>query len=1334
MTVRDHVTSKIAEQIFALRRWVLAAFILITLFLAWSATQIKIDAGFTKMIPLEHEYMQTFMEYHKTFGGGNRILVALVRKDGKTILDPKFLETLKQATDDIFFIPGIDRTSVTSLFTPNTRYVEITELGFSAGNVIPDTYSGSEDDLQTIRQNILKSSEYGRLVATDFTGALIRATLQEIDPDTGEKLDIFKVAEQLEEIRNKYENEHTGVHIIGFTKLIDDIAAGTRGVLLFFAVAFVIISWLLYGFTRSLSLTAVTLFCAIIPVIWLLGSLQLLGFGIDPMSILVPFLIFAIGVSHAVQMTNAWRLRRLQGEDSLKAANSAFRELFIPGTLALATNALGFLVIMFIEIEIVRELGITASLGVGLMILTNKLLLPVLLSWLDIPTARLSRSMRVDTLLDPVWQFCASLARSDRSRFVLLGGILLFAFGVWKSQDLKTGDLGEGAPELHADSRYNIDNQIITGTFTIGVDVLSVIVQTHGLESACTDYSVMSAMDRFESRLRQDPGVQSVVSAASIAKAVNAAMNEGNPKMRTLPRDPAMLAMDTTSLDTSSGLIDASCNAMQILIFTRDHQGETIARIIGKIKTFAQRHNTEQMTFKLASGNVGVMAATNEAVDAAELQMLAAIFGALGLLCWLTFRSFSAVICILLPLALVSILCNALMAILGIGLKVSTLPVVALGVGVGVDYGIYLFDTIQRHMHRENPLLEAIYQALQERGVAALFTALTLFVSVGSWVFSDLKFQSDMGLLLAFMFLVNAFAAIFFLPALAATRVPEKRMDGFSDETNGVQKMARNLSTILRTQITLWILSRYNTPRDALRPAFKRYKNRVALITEDQQLTYGELQNRALRLAQALQAKGLTKGDRIFVLVRDDRELIEIRLACFETGIIAISFLPSVTPSLLQSAIERMKPELFIYDSKLTHSGLITIIESMPWIKTGEPYERWLNAYPAQNCQTRIKADDIAMLGFTSGTTGTPKILTATHGVFLTSLRLILKNLDVVARSKQPEKTLVGIPMSGAGSGTLLPTFLSGDTLVVPPTYTVDAYIRLIQAHNIMRLFTTPSLLIDLLDQPEADLPSLNNLIYGSELMPVAKLREALGRFGPILQQGYGCAECLPPVASLSAREHVQDDGPAPDSILSSAGRPVAQVQVIIADENDTPLPQGEIGQILIKSPTQFKGYLDQPELNAKVLRNGWLHNEDVGYIDADGYLHILGRKADLIRRKEEVIYPRLVEEVIHEHPAIKEAVFVQVGQCAVMAVSLRRTERDQYTESEWITQLSAFMQSRVAEKALPDDYVIMEELPRSALGKVLRREVREFLSDQDSVSGSSATKEPAQESSDLFV
>ena len=767
------LVSRVSGLLFGNRRLLLGIFVAVTVAFVLSAMQLRVDAGFAKMIPLEHSYMKTFTEYEKTFGGANRVLVAVMQKDGRDIYNPEFFGTLKQLTDEVFFIPGVDRPTVTSLFTPNVRFIEVVEEGFAGGNVIPAEFKGTPEGLEQVRKNVLKSGNVGRLVSNDFKGALVRAVLLEVDPVSGRRLDYQAVAKRLEEIRGKFQNDQVSIHIIGFAKAVGDITDGARGVIAFFGVAFLITAVLLYLYSGSLRLTLLALVCALMPVAWLLGLLPLIGYGIDPMSILVPFLIFSIGVSHAVQMTNVWKHEVVAGADSLAGASNAFARLFVPGTVALITNALGFLVIMHIKIDVVRELGITASLGVALMILTNKLLLPILLSYTRLEAGALTAARVTGGRFDGLWRRLARFAEPRNAMAVLAAAAVLLAAGTWKARDLKTGDLGKGIPELHEASRYNRDNAVIVDNFAIGVDVISVIVQTRNVQGACTDYAIMDTIDRFELYLRNVHGVQSVLALPGLAKIINAGWNEGSLKWRALSRNRDVLAQSVTPVDTATGLLNSDCSAMQMLVFTKDHQGTTVAHIVQEIKKFARENNSEGIQFLLASGNVGVMAATNEAVDAAEVTMLASIFGSIILLCWLTFRSWQAVLCIVAPLALVSILCNALMATLGIGLKVSTLPVIALGVGVGVDYGIYVYERFKHHL--TDSVQHAIYEALRQRGTAAVFTAVTMSIGVGSWAFSALKFQSDMGILLAFMFLVNMLGAIFLLPALAAMLLSRSR-------------------------------------------------------------------------------------------------------------------------------------------------------------------------------------------------------------------------------------------------------------------------------------------------------------------------------------------------------------------------------------------------------------------------------------------------------------------------------------------------------------------------------------------------------------------------------
>jgi len=507
---------------------------------------------------------------------------------------------------------------------------------------------------------------------------------------------------------------------------------------------------------------------AMMPVLWLLGTLPVLGFGIDPLSILVPFLIFSIGVSHAVQMTKSWEREVVGGADSLTAARRAFSKLFIPGTLALLTNVLGFTVIMLIPIDIVRELGVTASLGVGWMILTNKVLLPILLSHLRLSKGAMEKEAYAEKRAHRIWAAAARCVEPRRARLIIAIALAILAAGLYQAHNLKVGDYGIGVPELRPDSRYNLDNAKIIEKFAIGVNTLGVVAQTRNVQGACTQYDIMTAIEQFDWYMQNVYGTQSVISLPGMAKMTTAGWNEGNIKWRQLPRDPTTLAQSVTPIDTSTGLLNPDCSAMQVLINTTDQQGETIAYLVSQVKQFAAAHPSDKLEFKLATGNMGVTAATNEAVDKARWEMNFAIFGALAIMCLVTFRSLRATLCILIPLAIVSVLCEALMPTLGIGLKVSTLPVIALGVGVGVDYGIYLYDRIEIHLEEGKDLAQAFYEALTERGTAMVFTAVTMTIGVGTWVLSALKFQADMGVLLAFMFFLNMLGALFLLPSLAA--------------------------------------------------------------------------------------------------------------------------------------------------------------------------------------------------------------------------------------------------------------------------------------------------------------------------------------------------------------------------------------------------------------------------------------------------------------------------------------------------------------------------------------------------------------------------------------
>ena len=716
ITRTDAIVAVLARMLIQWRKPLGLFFMLLTLGLGYSALNTRLDPGFNKLIPLKHEYMAAFLEHSSTFSGANRVLVSVQWKGEGDIYNAEFLPVLRKVNDEVFFTPGVNRASVRSIFTPNVRYIEVTEQGFNGDVVIPAKFETNAAGLNQVRTNVAKSGVVGRLVANDLKSALVQADLLEINPETGERLDYAEVASKLEAIRAEFANSNIDIQIVGFAKVMGDVMEG--------------------------------LFTVV-------------------MSVLVPFLIFSIGVSHAVQMTNAWKQDVLAGETAMEAAEGAFRKLAVPGIMALLANAFGFMVIMLIDIPIVHELGLTACLGVALMIMTNKMFMPIILSHLRLEKMALNQAVDTKEKHQTWWKISA-LAEPKPALVTFAVMLVLLGAATYFSRQLQTGDIGSGVPELRADSRYNKDNDKIISNYSIGMDVLSVYAETSNLDEACLNWEVMNAVERFDLRMRGVDGVQSVNTVAGQAKLYVAGNNEANPRWAALQRTEAALRTGGRAANPENGLNSHGCKTIHLAIYLTDHQGPTLKHVVDEVQRFIDEDKTPNIVFRLAGGNAGVAAATNEAVEKAEVQMLASIFASISLLCWVTFRSWRAVVCVVIPLMLVTIMCNALMALLGIGLKVATLPVIALGVGVGVDYGIYIYERMQHDMAEHGyGLREAFYEAMRQRGTAAVFTAVTMGIGVGTWAFSALKFQADMGILLAFMFLVNVLGAIFLLPALA---------------------------------------------------------------------------------------------------------------------------------------------------------------------------------------------------------------------------------------------------------------------------------------------------------------------------------------------------------------------------------------------------------------------------------------------------------------------------------------------------------------------------------------------------------------------------------------
>jgi predicted RND superfamily exporter protein len=353
-----------------------------------------------------------------------------------------------------------------------------------------------------------------------------------------------------------------------------------------------------------------------------------------------------------------------------------------------------------------------------------------------------------------------------RNAWIMSGvTLIVFVAAVFLSQGRVIGSLQPGSPELRPDSRYNLDSRAIAEKFDVGLDWLTAVVEAP--PESCGNVELLKLVDEFGWEMRSVPGVISAESVASLTRLYNAGLNEGQPKMNAIPRDSRTLDYNIAQAHEAAAITGKGCKWMAVNLYLSDHKATTIRGVVAAVKSFRAAHAMPGVSLRLASGNAGVEAATNEVLASEEVPMLLYVFAAILLLVFLAYRDWRAMLACCLPLTVATYIGYAFMKAVGIGLTVSTLPVMVLSVGVGVDYAFYIYNRLQLHMAGGEGIVESFEHALKETGIATVFTALTLSVGVATWSFSQLKFQADMGKLLTFMFLVNMVMAITALPAFA---------------------------------------------------------------------------------------------------------------------------------------------------------------------------------------------------------------------------------------------------------------------------------------------------------------------------------------------------------------------------------------------------------------------------------------------------------------------------------------------------------------------------------------------------------------------------------------
>ncbi|MDR3556996.1 MAG: MMPL family transporter [Syntrophobacteraceae bacterium] len=779
----DDRSGSIVERIlFNHRGVVLALSVIVTIVLGYNALHLRLNASFEKTIPTGHPFIKTYLRHKGDLRAlGTAVRIAVENTRG-TIYSKDYLDTLHKLSDAVFLMPGVDRSFMRSLWSAGTRWIAVTEDGYEGGPVIPSHYDGSAKSLEEVRQDVERSNEIGHLVALNQGSSIIYAPLLSTYSN-GKPFDYGKFSESLEALRHKYQSDAIRIHITGFAKVEGDLIEGVRQILIFFGFAFLISVAMIYWFTRCIRSTLVVATCSLTAVIWQLGLTAGLGYQLDPYSVLVPFLVFAIAMSHGAQKMNGIMQDIGRGTHKQIAARYTFRRLFLAGLTALLADTVGFAVLMIIDIEVIRELALIASIGVAVIIFTNLILVPVLLSYAGVTPEAALRSLKAEEAGRSgeaphlLWRVLDLFTKRKWASVAIVFSIVLAIGGYDTGRGLKIGDLNPGAPELRPDSRYNRDNAFMQAHYGASSDVLAVLVETP--PGMCSLYDTIMRLDALEWRLRQLKAVDSTNSLALLCREASIGLNEGCLKWYDVPHSQVMI--NGITANAPRGLYNDSCDLLTLYVYLTDHKASTLTNVVNTVESFAPNNDTKNAKFLLGAGSAGIEAATNIVVEKANREMLFIVYGAVILLCFITFRSWRGVLCAVLPLMLTSTLAEALMVCFKIGVKVSTLPVIALGVGIGVDYALYLLSVMLGHLRAGRTLSDAYYRSLLFTGRVVILVGVTLAAAVATWAFSPIKFQADMGIMLAFMFLWNMLGTLTLLPSLARFLLPQRAISMKAD-------------------------------------------------------------------------------------------------------------------------------------------------------------------------------------------------------------------------------------------------------------------------------------------------------------------------------------------------------------------------------------------------------------------------------------------------------------------------------------------------------------------------------------------------------------------------
>ncbi|MEH6637933.1 MAG: MMPL family transporter [Porticoccaceae bacterium] len=747
------------------RIWVLAVIAALTCFFAVFAVQVEVKTVFSDMLPQSHTYVKTHKEFKDTFGGSNMVSIMLEVEDGD-IFQFEVLQKIQKITRDLQRVNGVNQFQVISLASKKLKEIRGSTYGIETIPLMWPDIPDTQDELEELRESVLNNPlVYGSYVSADLKSTLI--TVDFIDHLVDYETVFKEVGELLAEV------EGDGVHarvsgepiLYGWVRhyLPETISISLLTVLGLIAILFIL--------TRTWRGTLLPLLAGLVSSIWALGIGSLLGFNFDPLIVVVAFLITARSISHSVQLVTRFDDVVAGGVVVPRlAARISMTELFRPGMLGVVADAGAILVVVLTPIPLLQKVAIIGAIWVATISVAAVVLTPVLLSWLSTGN-RYAHPLNVGRALHAVLNLCVKVV-TTRARYVVLmvtAGIflvsLVFAFKI------EVGDAQPGSPILWPDAKFNLDAEAINQKF-LGADRMFVVFRGEQ-NDALKEPEVLAHMDKFQRFMEAQPEIGGTLSFVNVLEAVKSTLYEGNPRYEELGNSKLengelmylyLAGSEPGDLERFS---DTQYKNGAVTLFFRDHKGATIRTALSRVKEFAAENPMIHADYQLAGGLVGVLGAVNEVLLAGQIEAIALALLVVVLCCAVVYRSSVAGMFFMVPVLLANTLTFMYMAINHIGMNINTVPVVALGIGLGVDYSFYIIDGIKEELEKHNDPIQAITKSLHSAGFGVLVTGGTLVVSVMLWTVSSLRFQAEMGLLISLWLLVSALSALFVMPAMA---------------------------------------------------------------------------------------------------------------------------------------------------------------------------------------------------------------------------------------------------------------------------------------------------------------------------------------------------------------------------------------------------------------------------------------------------------------------------------------------------------------------------------------------------------------------------------------